>query len=56
VRARLPEGTRPNGILVPQKGVTRDATGRATALVVTADRKVERRSSPPIARWATPGW
>jgi len=44
VRARLPEGTTPNGILVPQKGVTRDATGRATALVVTADKKVERRT------------
>jgi len=43
VRARLPEGTTPNAILVPQKGVTRDATGRATALVVTADKKVERR-------------
>ena len=43
VRARLPEGTSPNGILVPQKGVTRDATGKATALVVGADKKVERR-------------
>jgi membrane fusion protein (multidrug efflux system) len=43
VRARLEEGVRPQAIVVPQRGVTRDANGRATALVVTADNKVERR-------------
>jgi membrane fusion protein, multidrug efflux system len=44
VRARLEEGTAPAAILVPQRGVTRDANGRATALVVTAEKKVERRT------------
>lgn len=44
VRARLEEGTAPAAILVPQRGVTRDANGRATALVVTGDKKVERRT------------
>jgi membrane fusion protein, multidrug efflux system len=44
VRARIEEGTNPKAILVPQRAVTRDATGKATALVVTADKKVERRA------------
>lgn len=43
VRARLEEGTKPNAILVPQKGVTRDGKGKATALVVNDESKVERR-------------
>jgi membrane fusion protein (multidrug efflux system) len=43
VRARLEEGTKPNAILVPQKGVTRDGKGKATALVVNGESKVERR-------------
>jgi len=43
VRARLEEGTQPNAILVPQRGVTRDGKGRATALVVNAESKVELR-------------
>lgn len=43
VRARLAEGQSPNAILVPQRGITRDATGRATAMVVNAEKKVERR-------------
>lgn len=43
VRARIDEGSLPSAILVPQRAVTRDASGRATALVVTADKKVERR-------------
>lgn len=43
VRARIEEGTSPAAILVPQRAVTRDANGRATALVVTAEKKVERR-------------
>jgi len=42
VRARIEEGKRPQAILVPQRGVTRDANGRATTLVVK-EGKVERR-------------
>lgn len=44
VRARLVEGVRRNGLLVPQQGVTRDPRGRATALVVDAKNKVEQRN------------
>jgi membrane fusion protein (multidrug efflux system) len=43
VRARLEEGTVSDGLLVPQRGVTRNQTGQATALVVNAQSKVERR-------------
>lgn len=43
VRAELALGERPNTILAPQEGVSRDPRGRATALVVTADGKVEPR-------------
>ena len=43
VRARLPQGEMSNAILVPQKGVTRDPNGNATALVIGADDKVEQR-------------
>lgn len=43
VRARLDEGVNPQALLVPQAGVTRDQKGLPTALVVTADKKVERR-------------
>jgi len=41
VRAVVGEGIRPQGLLVPQRAVTRDAKGAATALVVGADGKVE---------------
>jgi membrane fusion protein (multidrug efflux system) len=44
VRARIEEGVQPHAILVPQRGVTRDAKGQAIAMVVTADKKVERRT------------
>jgi len=44
VRARLPQGQRNNAILVPQKGIARDPTGQATALVIDADNKVASRS------------
>jgi len=44
VRARIEEGVQQNAILVPQRAVTRDAKGQAVALVVTADKKVERRT------------
>lgn len=44
VRARIEEGVQQNAILVPQRGVTRDAKGQAIAMVVTPDKKVERRT------------
>jgi membrane fusion protein (multidrug efflux system) len=44
VRVRIEEGVVPNGILAPQQGVTRSAGGQATALVLTADNKVEQRN------------
>ncbi len=44
VRAVLEEGVRHNGILVPQQGVTRNAKGDATGLVLNADGKVEART------------
>ena len=43
VRARLNKGTDPEALLVPQPGIGRDNTGRATALVVTSENKVELR-------------
>lgn len=43
VRARLVEGQRTNAILAPQQGISRDARGRATALVVGRDNKAEMR-------------
>ena len=43
VTARLGEGTMDNGLLVPQQGVTHDAQGEPTALVVNGDNKVELR-------------
>ncbi len=44
VRAALEEGVRENGILVPQKGITRDTTGAPSALVLTAENTVEKRA------------
>jgi len=43
VRAILEEGTNDNAILVPQRGVSRNAKGDATVLVVGAEEKVEQR-------------
>lgn len=43
VRAKLVEGQRSQAILAPQQGITRDARGRATAMVVGKDNKVEAR-------------
>jgi len=43
VRARLTEGVSAQALLVPQTGVTRDQKGLPTALVVNAEKKVERR-------------
>lgn len=44
IRADVDEGVIENAVLAPQQGVTRDAKGSATALVVTADNKVEQRN------------
>jgi membrane fusion protein (multidrug efflux system) len=44
VRARIEEGTNDNVVLVPQVGVTRDASGKATTLVVGPDNKVQVRA------------
>ena len=52
VRAEIQEGVNNNAILVPQIGVTHDATGHATALVVGSDNKVALR---PIQATRTAG-
>ncbi len=44
VRARIAEGMNDNVVLVPQVGVTRDASGKATTLVVGPDNKVSVRT------------
>nr|WP_281388188.1 efflux RND transporter periplasmic adaptor subunit [Teredinibacter haidensis] len=44
VRAVLEEGFRENAVLVPQRGVTRNRQGEATALVVNQDNVVEARA------------
>lgn len=43
VRARFDEAVNPKALLVPQVAVTRDQKGLPVALVVNAERKVERR-------------
>lgn len=43
VRARVELGTRPDGVLAPQQGISRDPKGNATAMVVTPEGKVEAR-------------
>lgn len=44
VRASVSQGTRNDAILAPQQGITRDAKGNATALIVDKDNKVESRN------------
>ena len=44
VRAEIVERVEEKGVLVSQRGVTRDAKGNATALLVTPDNKVEQRT------------
>ncbi|MGH8142120.1 MAG: efflux RND transporter periplasmic adaptor subunit [Steroidobacteraceae bacterium] len=44
VRARLQEGINDKAILVPEVGVTHDASGQPTALIVGPDNKVELRT------------
>lgn len=43
VRATVAEGEQPNAILAPQQGVSRNAKGEATALVVSKEGLVEPR-------------
>lgn len=43
VRAQLVEGTQAEGILVPQRAVSRDERGNATVMVVGANNKAEQR-------------
>jgi len=43
VRARLSDGVRDQGLLVPQRGVARSQNGTPTAMVVNAQNKVELR-------------
>lgn len=43
VRANVASGTKNDAILAPQQGITRDARGNGTALVVDKDNKVESR-------------
>ena len=43
VRAVLEAGVNEQALLVPQQGVTRDATGNANVLLVDKDNKIERR-------------
>ncbi|WP_260927854.1 efflux RND transporter periplasmic adaptor subunit [Novosphingobium sp. 9] len=42
-RVETPQGVVPNAILAPQQGISRDAKGDATALVVDASNKVVQR-------------
>ncbi len=44
VQAQLPTGLAPEAILVPQRSVTRDLTGRPSVLVVKSDDIVEKRT------------
>lgn len=43
VRARLPQGTRSDAILVPHKALSRDPRGNALVMAVNADNVVESR-------------
>lgn len=43
VRARVTNAERQNGVLAPQQGISRDASGNASAMVVNAENKVEVR-------------
>lgn len=44
ITATLDKGTDPQAVLVPQKGVSRDSTGKATAMVVSKGGQVEVRN------------
>lgn len=55
VRARVGQGSVPNGILVPQAAVSRDPRGHATVLVANAKDELEKRQitadSPVGQNW-----
>ncbi|MDQ0390290.1 efflux RND transporter periplasmic adaptor subunit [Labrys monachus] len=55
VRTLVEEGVDDNAIVVPQRGVTRDQQGNATALVVNGEGKVEARTLG-IYRSVGAGW
>ena len=59
VRAQLPVGVQPQALLIPQKSVVRDPSGRANVWVVGADDKVERRPVTPAqaigSQWMVEG-
>lgn len=55
VRAVLEEGIDERGIVVPQRGVTRDPAGKAVALVVGANDNVESRMLE-VSRVVGDGW
>lgn len=55
VRTTLEEGIRTNAILVSQRGVTRDRTGNATAMIVNKEGVVEVRSIT-VARTVGDQW
>ena len=55
VRAVLEEGIDERGIVVPQRGVTRDPAGKAVALVVGANDNVESRILE-VSRVVGDGW
>ncbi|MFT6634957.1 efflux RND transporter periplasmic adaptor subunit [Alcanivorax sp.] len=42
VRGRLPEGQREDAILVPQKGITRDPTGQAYAMLIDSNDQAKK--------------
>jgi len=44
VRATVPEGTNPAGLLVPQQGVTRDQKGQPTVMIVDGDGKAQSQT------------
>lgn len=55
VRARVGQGSVPNGILVPQAAVSRDPRGRASVLIANAKDELEKREitaeSPVGQNW-----
>ena len=55
VRTRLLGAVRPNAILVPQRGVTRNPAGNAMVMVVGAEEKVEPRVIK-VARTVGDSW
>ena len=44
VRAVLGKGVKPDALLVPQRAISRNPKGEATALVLGGDGKVEQRT------------